>query len=875
MKKFYLLLILLSASYFTQAQDWVFAKQFASTGDVTPTDIRVDASGDVFVVGNYINALTIGGTSLPYSDLNGKEDIYVCKFDNNGNVLWAKQIASSTRELVGGIAIDLADNIYVVGAFQGDTLRFQGETTELINTESPGGGKYDAFVAKYSTDGVLLAADRVFYGTNVERLLDATYDKTNDYVVVVGQFQGELQYDSAGVQTLPAVGSKDHLLARINTDLSFVDKVVLNGSVKQSTIKNVNNCIIADTVNSYFVTGDLLGDLFDASSTLLLASSDVSNSDIMVLKFDNTLGFDWGRKGGSDSYEHINSSGSDAFGNIYFTGKAQSLSIVIDSTATLSSAARPSLGGQDYLIGKYNRTGNLQWFNRAGGAGTDNAYGLSVRGRRLLYSGNIDSSGNVSSGFAVYDLNGKLIADNIITGDGEESGLNVIFDKSGDSTIVIGTFDGDSLKAGPYRLDNTTSGVTDGFLVKYGYEFRVYEVSSTDILCNGGTTGSIEVDQDFGTPPITYEWTPNVSTTNIATDLPAGAYKIVATGGGGRKDSITITLTEPDDLATSLVSMTPTSCNVLATSGNKNDGAVDIDVTGGVEAYTFLWSPGGQTTVDLTNVSAGEHIVTVTDANSCVEVDTFIIDEPSKVSHGGSVVDSINVPLANGAVHLNTYGGTPGYSFSWTGPPGYIPSTDDTIKNLEYGGNYPLQVTDANSCVFDTTFNVPADTGLIIAILESDYRHVSCKDDEDGYAKVTVTANGSGSYSYAWRTSGGTSVGTNNAELTNVSAGTYIVKVTDLVSLSVDEVSITIEEPVTFLTLGIDSIWDASCNGVCDGAIFISVTGGWGGYSYEWTPTGKVTQDIYDLCAGNYSVQVADTGLNTGTCVKQIANTLL
>ena len=83
MKKLLLIMILfLSASYVTSAQTWVFAEQFASTGAVSPVDIKVDANGDVYVVGNYINELTIGGTEvLTYKDLAGKEDIFSPHFE--------------------------------------------------------------------------------------------------------------------------------------------------------------------------------------------------------------------------------------------------------------------------------------------------------------------------------------------------------------------------------------------------------------------------------------------------------------------------------------------------------------------------------------------------------------------------------------------------------------------------------------------------------------------------------------------------------------------------------------------------------------------------------------------------------------------------
>ncbi len=647
---------------------------------------------------------------------------------------------------------------------------------------------------------------------------------------------------------------------------AFVDIQTFHGSHNQSVFKNVNNSIVGGAINGYFVTGDLRGWMvFSPTDTL---KGETVNMDIMVARFNDDLSYDWSRTGGGPGFEHINSSGTDIFGNIYFTGKVSSASIIIDSTATLSSAPRPELGVQDYLIAKYQREGNLQWFRRDGGIGSDNAYGLSVRNRRILYSGITDEGGNLQSGFAVYDIDGNLIATDQITGDGDEVGLNVAFDLNGDSTLVIGTFSGDSLKAGTLGLENTASGLTDGFFVKYGFQFQLYMVETENIKCNGEETGFIEVNAQFGTEPITYAWTPDVSTGKTASDLPAGDYQIIATGSGGRKDTLVVTLTEEPPILVTPGTITPTSCHTASTSGIKNDGKVFMSVSGGSAPYSFSWSPSGETMEDITAATAGANTVTITDDKGCMKDTTFMVPQPDSISFAGSSVDTIKIPPgSNGAVNLNVQGGTPVYTYAWSGPSGYS-STDPSITGLANQGMYDLSLTDGNDCVQDTTFNVPSDTGLSIIIC--DLIDITCKGDNDGEAEVCVDYGGTGSYSYAWRTVMGDPVGLNQARITGFAPGTYIVRVTDNGNAKYAEVSFEINEPALPLQVVTDSVWNVSCPGDNDGAIFISVVGGWGPAAYGWTPGGAVTQDVTGVTAGAYGVTVTDSG----GCVIQYSDTV-
>jgi hypothetical protein len=61
------------------------------------------------------------------------------------------------------------------------------------------------------------------------------------------------------------------------------------------------------------------------------------------------------------------------------------------------------------------------------------------------------------------------------------------------------------------------------------------------------------------------------------------------------------------------------------------DGAIDITTTGGTAPYAYQWSTG-VTTPDLTDLTAGAYLITVTDINDCSISTTFVVDVTSGVS---------------------------------------------------------------------------------------------------------------------------------------------------------------------------------------------------------------------------------------------------
>ena len=125
---------------------------------------------------------------------------------------------------------------------------------------------------------------------------------------------------------------------------------------------------------------------------------------------------------------------------------------------------------------------------------------------------------------------------------------------------------------------------------------------------------------------------------------------------------------------------------------------------------------------------------------------------------------------------------------------------------------------------------------------------ISCNGESDG-AIQAIASGGSTPYSYAWSPTGGLS-----DLVSNLGPGNYIVSVTDDASC-VGTASIELNEPEPILISG--TISDANC-GQSDGAIVLSVSGGTPNYSYLWSPSNAVTDELTNIDEGDYLVTVTD-----------------
>jgi len=362
--------------------------------------------------------------------------------------------------------------------------------------------------------------------------------------------------------------------------------------------------------------------------------------------------------------------------------------------------------------------------------------------------------------------------------------------------------------------------------------------SQTNVSCNGGSNGTATVVATGGVGSYTYSWAPSGGTGATASGLVAGSYTVTITDANSCQITRTFTIIQPPVLVANASAQTNVSCN-----GGSN-GSATVGVVGGTPGYTYSWAPSGGTAATASGLSAGTYTVTVTDANSCTSTQSFTISQPTALVASASSQTNVSCNGgSNGSATVTATGGAGGYTYSWA-PSG---GTAATATGLA-AGTYTVTVTDANSCVTTQSFTITQPTALVASA--SAQTNVSCNGGFNGSATVAVTG-GTGSYTYLWAPSGGTA-----ATATGLVAGSYTVTVTDANGCMATQ-SFTITQP-TVLVASASAQTNVSCNGGSNGSATIAVTGGAGGYTYSWLPSGGTAATATGLAAGTYTVTVTD-----------------
>ena len=359
----------------------------------------------------------------------------------------------------------------------------------------------------------------------------------------------------------------------------------------------------------------------------------------------------------------------------------------------------------------------------------------------------------------------------------------------------------------------------------------------TDAAC-GANNGAISISTSSGIAPFSYAWSNGATSQNI-NGLAPGNYCVTISDAVGCH-----TATECYTVQGSPTTMV-TGTVVDPTCGS-NNGSITTILNPNL-MVTYSWSTG-QTTPNLSNLSAGDYTVTVTTTDGCVSIASFTL-----VNEGDILLTlNPNNPscqgMDDGSVNSNvTYSGSGTLLYTWnTG------ATTPNIDNLP-SGNYCVTVTSSDGCEAQECVTLTAPQ----AVSASAFISGATCGNADGKIKLTVTG-GTAPYKYDW------SNGDTTQEIDNLAAGEYCVTVCDANGCTFTG-CFTVQGGINFNT----SIQanNVSCHGGSDGSASASTDGGTSPFTYSWN-TGATTSSINNLPAGSYCVTVTDVfGCNDSECV--------
>jgi hypothetical protein len=918
---FYILLLILISSIYCQGQDWIVSKQLTCDNDLRLYDIKKDENNNVYLAGKFkgtfngnvskgnydlclvkLNELlniewvrVMGSASAEkdprividndnnifftgafqdscifdteYLKSEGDYDIFLAKYSNSGNLLWAKNIAKyASQQNPTDIDVDGDNNLIITGHYTDSTYIYDEKIVQS--------GKNN-FYSKFDTSGVKIWVKNVSGTSTSSRL--ANIKVYQDEYYFNGYFRDEINFDLETVNSNVA-GKQDLFLFKTDKDgngiwlrRTYGDNLDVTGSIAGDNYGNVY-------FTGYFQSSNLNAD-YNADEISSTTLTNVNDFDIFVFKYNKAGVLQLSKQFGGIGREY----GTDLNVNndiLYMSGYFSDAIGFGDQTLTSSGTA-----DRDMFLASFDLNANA--YNSISLGGTD-ANDIAA-GAIVLNSGDAIMAGYFQSssivvGSSTYTNTSPGLRDGVvakysaplsavfseineISCNGDVNGKLVATAEFGQKPYTyewshdVGLTDSvaNNLNAGVYNI-TVTDAVNSTKIISYTLIEPApinFNPSITNITaCSYSLEGAIDLNMSGGNGGFEYQWQATnggfgaVFNVEDQSGLTIGTYNVSVTDVNQCIADTSIILTGPDPVVF--------TNSIVTDSSSLGLGAIDLQYSGGFGvSFTFDWEyPSGATatTEDISNLNTGNYNVTVTDAHAC-EFDTifnvanldafYIFIEEYKDACKGTI---------NGTATASYYSPTShtGINYLWDGNAGS--QTTAQATNLAPGRYYYVTVTDV-----ENDPDIVLVDSVYIDELTYDFTGslsgtslLNCFGDVDGYVDLTITSGAALPYTYNWST------GSNLQDLTDVSVGSYSVTVTDDNSCQFSEVNFAINQP-TALAVAAEIVNEPSCNGDFDGEITVDRSGGTIPYSYQWDDPGfQNTRSADGLDAGFYTVTVTD-----------------
>lgn len=318
---------------------------------------------DIYITGNYTGVAKFNNINITSV---GVQDVFLAKYDSSGTLLWLKSAGGTNSDFSRSVSLNGSD-VYITGSFSG--------TTTFNSTSIVSLGASDVFLAKYNSIGNLLWVKSAG-GISTDDAFGVSVNSTGIYVT--GIFKGTATFNTTNIT---ASGMEDIFLAKYNSS-GILQWVRRAGGTKWD-----NPYGIAVNGTELYIVGSFVGTATFGSSSITSASS--GSRDLFVAKYNSSGTFQWVRRAGNIADE-VASGIAVNNTDVYITG-------FFGDTCLFDTSVIVSAGFEDIFLAKYNSSGDFQWVGRAGGNGDDRASGITINNDKVYITGYFSGNANFNN----------------------------------------------------------------------------------------------------------------------------------------------------------------------------------------------------------------------------------------------------------------------------------------------------------------------------------------------------------------------------------------------------------------------------------------------------------------------------------------------
>uniref|UniRef100_UPI00261D0EF7 T9SS type A sorting domain-containing protein n=1 Tax=Flavobacterium sp. TaxID=239 RepID=UPI00261D0EF7 len=325
--------------------NYLWAKLIGGRGsnDANPLLLALDNANNIYVSGSFVDTKDFDpGAGTANLTAVGGDDIFIAKYNTNGDYLWAKALSGTDDEVVNSMALDNSGNFYLTGRFSGTSDFDPGVGTANFNCM----GWVDLFIAKYDGNGNYLWT-KTIGGPDYEMGCSLALD-SNDNIYLTGDFSPSVDFDpGVGVAIISEDPNGGTFIAKYDTNGNYIWAEAINYSFPILDLELDNN-------NNIYISGNFTDDTdFDPGIGITSFNTEDTNWNLFLAKYDTNGSYLWAGPLASGKFDHkvIQSLASDDTGNIYLGGNFLSTANFNVSTGTYNLT---TLNNHDMFVAKYN-----------------------------------------------------------------------------------------------------------------------------------------------------------------------------------------------------------------------------------------------------------------------------------------------------------------------------------------------------------------------------------------------------------------------------------------------------------------------------------------------------------------------------------------